>query len=244
MHSEKIPSVTGFFGRFASSWWNPDGSMKALHALNRARLMFIKDAIHNLEEKSYEGLTVLDVGAGGGLVSEPLARLGARVTALEASEEVAQEARRHADEEGLDITYLTTTLEAASLDQTFDLVLALEVIEHVENWQLFLGRLADFVRPGGIIIVSTLNRTILSYLLGIIAAERILRWVPQGAHHWSQFLKPSEIVFELQDRDCVVKDIKGFCYDFLSKSWRLSSRLDVNYILAVQKKGGSIPGGY
>ena len=216
------------FSTFAHQWWDEQGPFKILHQLNPTRLHFIKDCI---DQYHGSAKTVLDIGCGGGLVSEPLARQGFRVTAIDATPENITAAQAHAELIGLDIDYRHTNAEdLAATGAKFDVITALEIVEHVADVPLFLQSCRDLLAPGGILILSTLNRTPLSFLGGIVAAEYILRWVPQGTHHWKQFIKPSEMVNQLADLNLALCDLKGLHYSPFQNQWRLSHKLDINYM--------------
>jgi 2-polyprenyl-6-hydroxyphenyl methylase/3-demethylubiquinone-9 3-methyltransferase len=227
------------FSAMAAEWWDPKGSMKPLHRQNPARMSFLRDRVSThfgLDPKApdpFSGLTVLDVGCGGGLISEPLARLGAKVTGIDAAAPSIEAARAHAREGGLDIDYRNVTAEAL-LDsgETFDLVVSLEVIEHVADPQAFVTTLAGLVRPGGAMALSTLNRTRKAFLMAIVGAEYVLRWLPRGTHDWRKFLRPSEIAGMLRREGLQLEGTAGLVYNPLTESWRLDPRdLDVNYML-------------
>jgi 2-polyprenyl-6-hydroxyphenyl methylase/3-demethylubiquinone-9 3-methyltransferase len=232
------------FARMAAEWWDPNGPMKPLHALNPTRLGFIRDhlvAHYGRDPFSLEplaGLRVLDIGCGAGLVCEPLARMGAAVTGLDAAEESLAAARLHAEEGGLDIDYRHATAEAmAAQGRTFDAVLALEIVEHVADVDGFLAACADLVKPGGVMILSTLNRTPKSFLMAIVGAEYVMRWLPRGTHDWRRFLKPSEVTRKLRERGLVVEDAAGLAFNPVAETWRLAKHdLDVNYLLYAVKE--------
>ncbi len=237
------PADIARFEALAHSWWDPNGKMKELHRMNPLRIGFIRDrfaAAHGrdpLAHRPLAGLRIVDVGCGGGLSSEPLARLGAEVTGIDASQEGIGVARLHAAERDLDIDYRQTTAEAlAESGETFDAVVALEIVEHVADVASFLGALSRLARPGAPLVMSTLNRTPKSFALGIVAAEYVLGIVPRGTHNWRQFLKPSELARGLRDQGFAVEEIRGMVYSPLKGDWSLSDRdLDVNYLLAAAK---------
>lgn len=230
------------FASLADKWWEPKGSFQALHAINVPRVTYIRDELCTfymrdpIEPKPLKDLNILDVGCGGGIIAEPLARLGATVKGIDAGLKAIEVARRHAKESNLDIDYRHTTVEnLASEEDQFDCVLSLEVIEHVENLEFFLETCAQLVKPGGIIFLATINRTVASYLFAIIAAERILRWLPSGVHNWSKFVKPSELVKILRPCGVNIHNIKGLSYEPLSGKWAVSNKLSVNYIACGEK---------
>ena len=225
------------FAALAENWWQPDGPFRALHALNIPRLTYIRDRLcgqHGRDfrqEKPLADLRLLDIGCGGGLIAEPLARLGATLTAIDAGADAIEAARLHAGRAGLDIDYRHITAEElADEGAQFDCVLTLEVVEHVADLESFLAACSRLVQPGGMFFAATLNRTAASYLLAIVAAERILRWLPPGMHKWSKFVRPGELVAPLRRHGVAVRDISGISYDPLSRAWALSDKLSVNYI--------------
>jgi len=225
------------FAALSDDWWQLDGPFRALHALNIPRLTYIRDHICRRyerdirDERPLAGIRLLDIGCGGGLIAEPLARLGASVTAIDAGEDAIEAARLHASYSGLDIDYRHISAEElAHEDIQFDGVFTLEVVEHVADLGSFLAASAHLVRPGGIFFAATLNRTAASYLLAIVAAEHILRWLPPGMHKWSRFVRPSELVAPLRRHGIAIQDISGLTYDPLTRAWVLSRKLAVNYI--------------
>jgi 2-polyprenyl-6-hydroxyphenyl methylase / 3-demethylubiquinone-9 3-methyltransferase len=243
MHATSIdPDEIARFERLASTWWKPDGPMRALHAMNPARLSWIRDeAVAHYgrdprETRILAGLSALDVGCGGGLLSEPLARLGASVTGIDPAAENIGVAKRHAEAAGLAIDYRAETLEDMAAERsTFDLVFAMEVIEHVADVPSFLDSCARVLRPGGLLLMSTLNRTLRSFALAIVGAEYVLRWLPRGTHQWDKFLKPDELADEMEQAGLLPLRPKGLVFDPLHFEWRLSRDTAVNYVLAARK---------
>lgn len=234
------------FGAIAQSWWDPQGPFKPLHRLNPVRLSYIRDQITALKSlnlskpeamaQPFVGLSILDIGCGGGLVAEPMARLGGAVTALDASEETLQVAREHAAAQGLSIDYRLQGPEDLPADMSFDVVLALEVVEHVDDHMLFLQTCARLVNPGGVLILSTLNRTLKSFLLAKVAAEYIIQWLPRGTHDWRLFMRPSEIAAVFMQEGLTLRDVTGLSYNPLFSLWTTGKDTSINYIMAFQKK--------
>ena len=216
------------FTTLATQWWDETGPMKPLHALNPVRLRILKDWIGEVK-----GKTVLDVGCGGGIVCEPLARMGAAVTGIDAGVENIDAAKAHAKQSNLAITYKATTAE--DFKGKFDVVLALEIIEHVDDPELFVQSLLKLCKPKGKIIISTINRNPKAFLLAKVAAEYILGWVPKGTHDFKKFRKPSEVAAWLGD-DAKVTDMRGLVYDPLKRAFAESKRdVDVNYFICAVK---------
>jgi 2-polyprenyl-6-hydroxyphenyl methylase/3-demethylubiquinone-9 3-methyltransferase len=230
------------FGRLAAEWWNPDGSLRPLHKLNPVRLAYIRDhaATHFgrsvRQPKPLSGLRVLDVGCGGGLLCEPMARLGAEVTGIDPAPENIEVARLHAGQSGLSLDYRAVAVETLpSASERFDIVLAMEVIEHVADRDGFLRACAELLLPGGLLFAATISRTRKAYALAIVAAERILRWLPPGTHDYEKLVRPEELETSLRAAGLVVLHRSGVSYDVLSDTWRPSDDLDVNYMLVADK---------
>lgn len=227
------------FQAVADAWWDPNGDFRPLHRLNPARLQFIRDQVcrHFARPpqgpEPFTGLKVLDLGCGGGLLAEPVRRLGADVTGIDAAEKSIAIAQLHAEEVGLEIDYRVASPEAlAAAGTTFDVVLNMEVVEHVADVDAFLAAAASLIRPGGAMVITTLNRTLKSLALAKIGAEYILRWLPRGTHDWNKFLKPSELARGLRAQGLDVQEIRGMAYNPLNDSWRLSrTDVDVNYLM-------------
>ena len=239
------PAEVERFARIAGEWWDPRGKFAPLHRLNPVRLGFIRDraAAHwqrdPLSGTPLQGLSVLDIGCGGGLICEPMARLGATVTGIDAAERNVAVARLHAAGQELAIDYRESTAEAlAAGGAQFDFVLALEIVEHVADVDLFLQSCGRLTKPGGLVFLSTLNRTVKAWALAIAGAEYVLRWLPRGTHDWRKFLKPSEVVRGLRRAGVEPQEIAGVVYSPLSRTWSLNKRdLDVNYMLYGSKAG-------
>ena len=232
------------FSAIADEWWAPKGKFAPLHALNPIRIRFIKEqaaARFGRDPKSaraLEGLRVLDIGCGGGLLSEPMARLGADIVGADASETNISVAALHAREAGLAIDYRATTAEAlAEAGETFDIVLAMEIVEHVADLDLFIAETARMVRPGGLMVLSTINRTPKAFLLAILGAEYVLRWLPRGTHSYEKLVKPRELAAALEKAGLAVSAEAGVVYEPIADRWKVSSDMDVNYMLAAARGG-------
>jgi 2-polyprenyl-6-hydroxyphenyl methylase / 3-demethylubiquinone-9 3-methyltransferase len=228
------------FSAQADGWWDATGAFKPLHDITPLRIRYITEQIEAhiaVKHSGIKQLAVLDVGCGGGLVSEPLARLDAQVTGIDASEKNIAVAKAHAAASQLTINYQSTTAEAlATTGVQYDVVLALEIIEHVSDVSLFLHSLVTLCKPDGVIIITTLNRTLKSFALAIIGAEYIMRWLPIGTHNWKQFLRPSEIALPMEQHGCVQRDATGMTYNPLSREWKLNAQdLEVNYLMTFQR---------
>ena len=238
-HTTVDPAEIERFSRIAGEWWDPTGKFAPLHRLNPVRIGYIRDRAaarwkrDALSGVPLHGLSLLDIGCGGGLLSEPMARLGARVTGVDAAPRNVAVAALHAEKQGLEIDYRQGAAEAlAESGNQFDVVLALEIVEHVADAPLFLKSCGRLVRPGGLLFLSTLNRTAKAWALAIAGGEYILRWLPRGTHDWQKFLKPSEVVNGLSAGGIEAQEIVGVVYSPLSRAWSLNkSDLDVNYML-------------
>ncbi len=225
------------FSALAAQWWDPRGKMAVLHKFNPVRLAFIKDAACRQFERDAKrldalaGLRILDIGCGGGILSEPLARLGAEVIGADPSAKNIVVARLHAAEAGVAVDYRETTAEAlADAGERFDIVLAMEVVEHVADVPLFVARCAEMVKPDGLLVAATLNRTLKSFALAIVGAEYVLGWLPRGTHQWDKFVTPNELEIALEKSGLRVVNETGVIYNLLADRWQLSSDMDVNYM--------------
>jgi len=230
------------FSRHAADWWDARGPMAALHKFNPVRLGYIRDqaaACFDRDPKKLDclkGLRMLDIGCGGGILSEPLARLGAQVIGADPAEENIAAARAHAEETGVAVDYRATTAEElAAAKERFDVVLAMEVVEHVTDVNAFVATCAAMVTPGGLMIAATLNRTLKSFALAIVGAEYVLRWVPRGTHQWDKFVTPVELETAIEDSGLRITGERGVIYNPFADCWQLSSDMDVNYMLVAQR---------
>jgi 2-polyprenyl-6-hydroxyphenyl methylase / 3-demethylubiquinone-9 3-methyltransferase len=244
-HASSVdPAEVERFSRHAADWWNPRGTMAPLHKFNPVRLGYIRDqaaARFDRDPKKLDclkGLRMLDVGCGGGILSEPLARLGARVVGVDPAEDNIAAARAHAKETGVDVDYRATTAEElAGKRERFDVVLAMEVVEHVVDGKEFVATCATMVKPGGLLIAATLNRTLKSFALAIVGAEYVLRWLPRGTHQWDKFVKPEELESAMEKSGLQVIGERGVIYNPFADRWQLSSDMDVNYMLVAGRSG-------
>lgn len=234
------PSEVAKFEAMAAEWWDAGGKFKPLHMMNPVRLDYITAQIAAefgrdlTQPEPFKGLRLLDIGCGGGLLSEPMARLGATVTGADAAEGNIPVARLHAEQSGLTIDYRHTTAEAlAAAGEQFDVVLAMEIVEHVADPQGFVTTCRDLLKPGGLMVMSTLNRTTKSFLAAIIGAEWVMRWLPKGTHDWARFIQPDELRALITNAGLDPVDRKGFVFNPVSWQWALSDRdLTVNYVTA------------
>jgi 2-polyprenyl-6-hydroxyphenyl methylase/3-demethylubiquinone-9 3-methyltransferase len=234
------PGEVAKFSAMAAEWWNPNGKFAPLHRFNPVRLGFIRDtaAAHFRREglKPFEGLSLLDIGCGGGLLSEPMARLGFDVVGADASEKNVKTAATHAAEAGLAISYRAATAESLVADGlAFDVVLNMEVVEHVADLPGYLKACAQLVRPGGLMFVATLNKTLKSLALAKFGAEYVLRWLPPGTHDWNRFVEPERLQGMLKDAGLRVTKTQGVSFDPLNWAWKLSGDTDVNYMVVAEK---------
>jgi 2-polyprenyl-6-hydroxyphenyl methylase/3-demethylubiquinone-9 3-methyltransferase len=230
------------FSDLAEQWWDPSGQFKPLHKFNPVRLAYIREHIlahfdlDGTKRYPLKGLKILDIGCGGGLLCEPMARLGANVTGADASERNISIASIHAEQSDLDITYLATTSEElAEKGKQFDVVLNMEVVEHVADVPLYLKSCADLVKPGGLMFVATINRTAKAYALAIVGAEYVLNWLPKGTHQFSKFLTPEEITSIIARNGMTIRDKCGVSFNPLHDQWRKSRDMAVNYMLLAEK---------
>ena len=225
---EKIKKV-------AEEWWNPNGKFKPLHKFNPIRISYIKENIIETfkldkTKNPLKKVRILDIGCGGGLLSEPMSRLGANVTAIDASEKNIQVAKLHAKQNNLKIDYICASPEKLTNEKKFDVILNMEIVEHVEDINLFLKSCSKLLRKNGIMFVATLNKTLKSYLFGIVGAEYILRWLPIGTHEWEKFVKPDDLISIQKKNDLDLNKIDGMKFNLFTDEWKISNDKSVNYI--------------
>ena len=229
------------FTKMADEWWDINGKFKPLHMFNPTRIEYILDIaskhfnfkINN--PKSLNGLKILDIGCGGGLISEPMTRLGAEVTGIDASAKNIEIAKLHAKKNNLKINYLNSEPEKLNLKNEFDIILNLEVVEHVENLNLYLDSCQKLLKPKGLMFTATINKTLTSFIKAIIGAEYVLRWLPIGTHDWNKFIKPNELEKKLLDLNFSTVNLTGLSFNPFFQEWKRSKDLSVNYILATEK---------
>ena len=224
------------FSKIAEEWWNPEGKFKPLHKFNPIRISYIKDNIINSfklannKDKPLEKVKILDIGCGGGLLSEPMCRLGAKVSGIDASEKNINIAKLHAKKNNLKIDYVCASPENFKTESNFDVILNMEIIEHVEDIDFFLNSCSKLLKKNGIMFIATLNKTLKSYLFAIIGAEYILKWLPIGTHSWEKFVKPDELIDILKKYNLQLESLDGMNFNLLKNEWSISSDKSVNYI--------------
>ena len=223
------------FSKIAAEWWNPEGKYKPLHKFNPIRIKYIKENIINhfnikTKNKPLKNINILDIGCGGGLLCEPLTRLGANITGIDASEKNIKIAKLHSNKSKLKITYMQSSPETLIVKKKFDVILNMEIIEHVDNVNLFLKSCSKLLKKNGIMFIATLNKTLKSYLFAIIGAEYILRWLPIGTHEWEKFVKPEQLIDITKSCNLSLDDLSGVKFNLISDEWKISSDKSVNYI--------------
>ena len=229
------------FSNLANEWWDVKGKFKPLHMFNPIRIKYINDKIKqhfnlkNVEEDFLKGLKILDIGCGGGLISEPMARLGGDVTGIDASEKNIKIAKLHCNQSNLKINYINTSPEKLEKNEKYDIILNLEIVEHVDNLTLYFQSCAKLLKKNGLMFTATLNRTLTSYIKAIIGAEYILRWLPIGTHDWNKFIKPEELDKYLSNENFEKIDLKGLDFNPILQKWKQSENLSVNYIMCNKK---------
>ena len=228
------------FSKIADEWWDPDGKFKPLHAFNPIRIKYIKDNIikhFKIEKKilPLSKLKILDIGCGGGLIAEPMTRLGASVTGIDASEKNIKIAKAHLRKNKLKINYKCASPENFIYKEKFDVILNLEIVEHVEDLELFIKKSSRLLKKGGLMYVATINKTLKSYLFAIIGAEYVLRWLPIGTHDWEKFVEPSKLISFGEKNFLKLNKIDGMKFDIISNYWKLSKDKSINYIAEFRK---------
>jgi 2-polyprenyl-6-hydroxyphenyl methylase/3-demethylubiquinone-9 3-methyltransferase len=229
------------FSKLADEWWDVNGKFKPLHMFNPVRIEYILDIttshfkIDKSKKLPLNNLKILDIGCGGGLISEPMTRLGSKITAIDASSKNISIAKAHAKKSNLNITYLNNVPEDLNAQDKFDVILNLEVVEHVENLDLYLKSCFKLLKPKGIMFTATLNRTLTAYIKAIVGAEYVLRWLPIGTHDWNKFIRPEELERKLTDLNFSIKELTGLSFNPFFKEWKRTKDLSVNYILVAQK---------
>ncbi len=223
------------FSKIAEEWWDPTGKFKPLHKFNPIRISYIKKNIlrtFNIkkDKKILKGIKILDIGCGGGLLSEPMARLGAEVVGIDASNKNINVAKLHAKKDNLKIKYFCTSPESFKTDIKFDVILNMEIVEHVEDVSFFLKSCTKFLKKNGIMFIATLNKTLKSYLFAIIGAEYVLRWLPIGTHEWEKFVRPEQLIDITKTCNLTLDDLTGLKFNLISDEWKISSDKSVNYI--------------
>ncbi len=229
------------FSKIAEEWWDPNGQFKPLHNFNPIRISYIKENIIKTfglrsEDKILSGIKILDIGCGGGLLSEPMSRLGAEVYGIDASKKNIEVAKIHAKKSGLNIKYFCSSPEKFKKNFKFDVILNMEIIEHVEDVILFLESCSKLLKKDGIMFIATLNKTLKSYIFAIIGAEYILKWLPIGTHEWEKFIKPEELIEISKKFNLNLSDLQGVKFNLIKNNWNLSSDKSVNYIAKFIKK--------
>jgi 2-polyprenyl-6-hydroxyphenyl methylase/3-demethylubiquinone-9 3-methyltransferase len=228
------------FSKIAAEWWSPNGKFKPLHKFNPIRIKYLKENIiehFKLKQTNspLKGLNILDIGCGGGLLSEPITRLGAKVTAIDASKKNIQVAKFHAKKNNLKINYLCSSPEKLNLNKKFDVVLNMEIVEHVEDLNFFIKKSSNLLKKNGLMFIATLNKTFKSYMFAIIGAEYVLRWLPIGTHDWEKFVKPDNLVSLAINSNLKLKKLSGMKFNPIIDNWSLSNDKSVNYIAKFKK---------
>ena len=228
------------FSKIAAEWWSPNGKFKPLHKFNPIRIKYLKENIiehFKLKQTNspLKGLNILDIGCGGGLLSEPITRLGAKVTAIDASKKNIQVAKFHAKKSNLKINYLCSSPEKLNLNKKFDVVLNMEIVEHVEDLNFFIKKSSNLLKKNGLMFIATLNKTFKSYVFAIIGAEYVLRWLPIGTHDWEKFVKPDNLVSLAINSNLKLKKLSGMKFNPIINNWSLSNDKSVNYIAKFKK---------
>ena len=228
------------FSKIAAEWWNPNGKFKPLHKFNPIRVKYIKDNIIkkfnlNSSNKPLKTINILDIGCGGGLLSEPMSRLGANVVGIDASKKNIEVAKFHAKKNKLKINYICASPEILKIQKKFDVILNMEIVEHVEDINFFIKKSSELLKKNGLMFIATLNKTLKSYIFAIVGAEYILKWLPIGTHDWNKFIKPDELIKITKINNLKLEKLDGMNFDLLTSEWNLSSNNSVNYIAKFKK---------
>ena len=228
------------FSKISEDWWNPEGKFKPLHKFNPIRIKYIKDKILNHfkilnNEKPFKNLSILDIGCGGGLLSEPISRLGANITGIDASEKNINAAKIHAKQNNLKISYFCNSPENFKIDKKFDVILNMEIVEHVEDVDFFIKKSSELLKKNGLMFIATLNRTLKSYIFAIVGAEYVLRWLPIGTHEWNKFITPKELTNFGEKNSLQPDNIDGMVFNPINNTWKVSKDCSVNYIIKFVK---------
>ena len=228
------------FSKIAAEWWNPNGKFKPLHKFNPIRIKYIKDNIIkkfnlNSSNKPLKTINILDIGCGGGLLSEPMSRLGASVVGIDASKKNIEVAKFHAKKNKLKINYICASPEILKIQKKFDVILSMEIVEHVEDINFFIKKSSELLKKNGLMFIATLNKTLKSYMFAIVGAEYILKWLPIGTHDWNKFIKPDELIKITKINNLKLEKLDGMNFDLLTSEWNLSSNNSVNYIAKFKK---------
>ena len=228
------------FSKIAAEWWNPNGKFKPLHKFNPIRIKYIKENIINdfklkNKTKPLDRIDILDIGCGGGLLSEPMQKLGANVTGIDASIKNIKIAKLHAKKNGLEINYLCSSPEKLKTNKKFDVILNMEIVEHVEDVQFFLESCSKLLKKNGLMFVATINKTLKSYIFAIVGAEYFLRWLPIGTHEWEKFVKPDDLKNILKKNNLVLNNLDGMHFNIIKNEWNISKDISVNYITKFKK---------
>ena len=228
------------FSKIAAEWWDPNGKFKPLHKFNPVRIKYIKENIIkkfnlNSSNKPLKTINILDIGCGGGLLSEPMSRLGANVVGIDASKKNIEVAKFHAKKNKLKINYICASPEILKIQKKFDVILSMEIVEHVEDINFFIKKSSELLKKNGLMFIATLNKTLKSYMFAIVGAEYILRWLPIGTHDWNKFIKPDELIKITKINNLRLEKLDGMNFDLLTSEWNLSSNNSVNYIAKFKK---------
>ena len=228
------------FSKIAAEWWDPNGKFKPLHKFNPIRIKYIKDNIIkkfnlNSSNKPLKTINILDIGCGGGLLSEPMSRLGASVVGIDASKKNIEVAKFHAKKNKLKINYICASPEILKIQKKFDVILGMEIVEHVEDINFFIKKSSELLKKNGLMFIATLNKTLKSYMFAIVGAEYILKWLPIGTHDWNKFIKPDELIKITKINNLKLEKLDGMNFDLLTNEWNLSSNNSVNYIAKFKK---------